>query len=110
MKQTRSVQYYQSIKNPRLDLRSRMREIASVRVRYGYRRLHILLKREGWALGKKQAYRLYCEEQLQLRSKLPKRRKMVVSRQEKFKPTKADRFGVWILLQISSLMARNFVP
>ena len=41
-------------------------------------RVHILLKREGWQLGRSQAYRLYSEEQLQLRSKLPKRRKMVV--------------------------------
>lgn len=57
-----------------------MREIAYTRVRYGYRRVHVLLRREGWQLGKSQAYRLYCEEQLQLRSKLPKRRKMVVTR------------------------------
>jgi putative transposase len=34
----------------------------------------VLLKREGWQLGKNQTYRLYSEEQLQLRSKLPRRR------------------------------------
>ena len=83
IKQTRSVQYYCSIKDPRQDLRNRMRELAHARVRYGYRRVHVLLKREGWSLGKNQAYRLYCEEQLQLRSKLPKRRKMVVARRER---------------------------
>jgi putative transposase len=80
MKQSRSVQYYQSVKDPKQALRGRMREIAQTRVRYGYRRIHVLLKREGWQLGKNQAYRLYSEEQLQLRSKLPRRRKMVVTR------------------------------
>ena len=67
-----------------------MREIAKTRVRYGYRRIHVLLKREGWQLGKNQAYRLYSEEQLQLRSKLPRRRKMVVTRQARIKPTKPN--------------------
>jgi len=59
------------------DLKARMREIANSRVQYGYRWIHVLLKREGWQLGKNQMYRLYNEEQLQLRSKLPKRRKML---------------------------------
>lgn len=44
----------------------RMREIAQTRVRYGYRRVHVLLKRKGWQLGKNQMYRLYSEGQLQL--------------------------------------------
>lgn len=62
-----------------------MREIAGTRVRYGYRRIHVLLKREGWQLGRNQAYRIYVEEQRQLRSKLPKRRKMTVLREGRFK-------------------------
>lgn len=57
-----------------------MRELAGIRIRYGYWRLHVLLKREGWQLGRNQAYRLYREERLQLRSKLPRRRKMVATR------------------------------
>jgi hypothetical protein len=36
-----------SIKDPRHDLRSRVRELAQARVRYGYRRLHVLLRRDG---------------------------------------------------------------
>nr|WP_186265382.1 IS3 family transposase [Burkholderia gladioli] len=90
LKQPRSVQYYRSVKDPRPELRSRMREIAYTRVRYGYRRVHVLLRREGWQLGRNQAYRLYCEEQLQLRSKLPKRRKMVVTRMAKIVPVKPN--------------------
>ncbi len=90
IQQHRSVQLYQSVKDPRDEIRQRMREIAQTRVRYGYRRIQVLLKREGWQLGKHLAYRLYSEEQLQLRSKLPKRRKMVVSRQAKIKPMRAN--------------------
>jgi len=86
----RSAFYYRSVKDPRLDLRSRMRELSRTRVRYGYRRLHVLLKREGWNLGRDQAYRLYCEEGLQLRSKLPRRRKMTVMRRERYVPRRVN--------------------
>lgn len=90
MKQARSVQYYRSVKDPKVALRRRMRELAQVRVRYGHRRLHVLLKREGWQLGRNQTCRLYCKEQLQLRSKRPKRRKMAVSRVSRITPRSAD--------------------
>jgi len=90
VKQHRSNQHYRSVKDPRHDLRLRMRELAQVRVRYGYRRLHVLLRREGWRLGRNQAYRLYREEHLQLRSKLPRRRKMVVLRRERIRARRAD--------------------
>jgi len=95
IKQTRSTDYYRSTKDPRHDLRARMREIAGTRVRYGYRRIHVLLKREGWQLGRNQAYRIYVEERLQLRSKLPKRRKMTVLREGRFKPQRAGE--VWAM-------------
>lgn len=52
----------------------RLRELAAARVRYGYRRLHILLRREGWAVNAKRVYRLYCEEKLQMRTRTPRRR------------------------------------
>jgi putative transposase len=52
----------------------RLRELAAARVRYGYRRLHILLQREGWRINAKRVYRLYCEENLGLRTRTPKRR------------------------------------
>jgi len=86
----RSVLYYRSVKARRNDLRARMRELARTRVRYGYRRLHVLLKREGWVLGREQAYRLYREEGLQLRSKLPRRRKMSVTRRERYVPRRVN--------------------
>ena len=52
----------------------RIKELAAVRVRYGYRRIHVLLQREGWAVNQKRVYRIYCEEGLNLRKKRPKKR------------------------------------
>jgi putative transposase len=48
-------------------VRVRLRELASVRRRFGYRRLHILLTREGIAMNHKKLRRLYREERLQVR-------------------------------------------
>ena len=70
----RSVYYYKSVKDDRA-LRHRICEIAETRIRYGYKRIHILLRREGWHVNHKKVYRIYCEEGLNLRSKRPKRRK-----------------------------------
>ena len=55
-------------------LRRRLRELAGTHVRYGYRRLTVLLRREGWHVNAKRIYRLYREEELIVRSK--QRRKM----------------------------------
>jgi putative transposase len=43
-------------------------------VRYGYRRLHILLRREGWRINHKRVYRLYREEGLGIQAKRRKKR------------------------------------
>jgi putative transposase len=45
----------------------RLRELAAERRPFGYRRLGILLRREGVAMNKKKLYRLYCEEGLSVR-------------------------------------------
>ncbi len=65
-----------------------MREIAYTHVRYGCRRVDVLLRREGRQLGR--AYRMYCEKRLQLRSKLLKRRKTVVTRMAKIVPVRPN--------------------
>ena len=47
----------------------RLREVAAARVRFGYRRLTVLLRREGWRVNAKRIYRLYTEEGLTVRTK-----------------------------------------
>ena len=74
---TRSTVRYQSIADDRAELRIRLRDLAASRVRYGYRRLHILLRREGYQVNAKLVYRLYVEEGLCIRRRSPKRRKSV---------------------------------
>ena len=48
--------------------------MAATRVRYGYRRIHVLLQREGWQINHKRTRRIYRELGLQLRNKTPKRK------------------------------------
>jgi putative transposase len=50
-------------------LRSRLREPSSERRRFGYRRLHILLEREGWDMSWKKFCRIYREERLTVRKR-----------------------------------------
>jgi transposase InsO family protein len=65
----RSTYYYRSRTNPQTELRIRLKELAAARVRYGSRRLHILLMREGWKINHQRVYRLYKEEGQNLRLK-----------------------------------------
>lgn len=70
----RSLSVYTSKRGTQAELKQRIKEICQIRVRYGYRRVCVLLKREGWAVNAKRIYRLYKELGLQLRNKVPKRR------------------------------------
>ncbi len=54
-------------------LRERILALAQERPRYGYRRIQVLLEREGWAVNRKKTYRIYREEQLSVRRKKRKR-------------------------------------
>src|SRR4051794_35910321 len=64
----------ESYRDPQQALRMRLKELAAVRVRFGYLRLWALLRREGWQVNKKRIYRLYRMEGLEVRTK--KRRKL----------------------------------
>lgn len=65
---TRWINRYQSRRDPQAELRIRIKELAGSRVRYGYRRLTVLLRREGREVNAKRVYRLYREEGLQVRT------------------------------------------
>jgi putative transposase len=65
---TRWSHRYRSCRDAQDALRLRLRELAGTRTRYGYRRLTVLVRREGWKVNTKRVYRLYREEQLQVRT------------------------------------------
>lgn len=52
----------------------RLKELAGVRIRFGYRRLTTLLRREGWAINAKRVYRIYRQEELAVRTRVRKKR------------------------------------
>jgi putative transposase len=91
---TRSMYYYRSRMDPQTALRHRMREIAHARVRFGYRRVYIMLRREGWDVGKDRFYRLYREENLGLRRKRPWRHVSAVHRLERRPAARANEVHV----------------
>jgi putative transposase len=80
-----------------------MREIAQTRVRYGYRKIRVLLNREGWKVGKKLVYRLYREEGLALRHKPRRKRRASLQRRERCRPTAPNQ--VWTLDFVTDQLA-----
>lgn len=65
---------YQSQRAPDTVLRGRLRELANERRRFGYRRLFVLLRREGEPSGINRIYRLYREEGLTVRKRKARRK------------------------------------
>lgn len=65
---------YQSVRPPETELRQRLRDLANERRRFGYRRLFILLRREGEMSGINRIYRLYREEGLMVRKRRARRK------------------------------------
>jgi len=77
----RASMRYASVRPPQTALCRRRRELAEVRVHYGYRRMYVLLRREGWTVNHKRVYRMYRAEGLSLRRKKPKRRRAAMKRE-----------------------------
>ena len=65
---------YQPVKKDERALILRIRDLAAAHLRYGYRRITVLLKREGWSVGKKRVYCIYKAEGLEVRTKKGKKR------------------------------------
>jgi putative transposase len=89
----RSVVRYESRADPQTALRMRLRELAMARVGYGYRRLHVLLGREGWRVNHKRVYRLYRDEGLGMRKRTPRRRKACLKRE--LRPAAVEKNECW---------------
>lgn len=80
---SRVVYLYRSVGRDNTALVMRMKEITQTRVHYGYRRVHVMLKREGYKDNHKRVYRLYREQGMSLRHKRPRRNKAARLRQPK---------------------------
>jgi putative transposase len=84
-----STFHYKSRRTDQAAVERRIKEICETRVRYGYRPVQVLLRREGWEINMKKTRRIYNELGLQLRNKHPKRRvkaKLREDRQEAVGP------------------------
>jgi putative transposase len=77
---SRRLVWYRSRRPDDAVLRRRLHELAGVRVAFGSRRLHILLRREGLRVNYKKVHRLYVEEALQLTPRRRRRRRAAVIR------------------------------
>ena len=89
----RSAMYYIKCKRDDEAIRKRITEIAQTRIRYGFQRIHTLLRREGWKDNLKRVYRIYKEEGLNLRTKRPRRNKSAAHRLDR--PELQGPFQVW---------------
>ncbi len=70
---SRSLYRYRSPRAPCARLRDRIEQIAAAKRRYGHRRIHVLLRREGWRINRKLTYRLYREAGRAVRRRKRKR-------------------------------------
>ncbi len=75
-------------------VKERLRELASERPRFSYRRLHVLLRRGGMLINRKKTYRLYCGEKLHLR---PKKRRRITRSVRVVPPDPAGINQIWTM-------------
>jgi putative transposase len=90
-----STYHYKSRRREQAGIEARIREICETRVRYGYRRVHVLLRREGWDINMKRTHRIYNELGLQLRNKTPKRRVKAKLREDRCAASRVN--DVWAM-------------
>lgn len=86
----RATHRYERVRDDQAVLRSRIKEIAGVHVTWGYPRIWIKLRREGWSVNRKRIYRLYKEEGLCVGRHKPRRHKSSVTRPERTTATRAN--------------------
>ena len=88
LRQSRATQRYTSKARDQSPLRIRLRDLALSRPRYGYRRLHVLLRREGWPVNAKRVWRHYKLLELNMRRKVGREKRASQLRVEPPAPTR----------------------
>lgn len=95
MKIDRSPYIYKSRRGEQAELKLKIKDICQTLVRYGYRRVHVMLRRGVRPVNPKRIYRLYKEMDLQLRNKVPKPRVKAKLRTDRTEPTHSNH--VWAM-------------
>jgi putative transposase len=90
----RATVRYEAKRSDDGDLRERLKALAAERRRFGYRRLHVLLRREGHAVNRKRVQRIYREERLMVRRR-GGRKRAIGTRAPLERPASAN--GCWSL-------------
>jgi putative transposase len=98
----RSTIRYRPTRSDQAALRLRIRDLAETRVRYGYFRIYILLRREGWMVNHKRVHRLYREDGLSLRLKRPRRHVTAATRERQ--PAAAAPNELWSMDFVSDAL------
>jgi putative transposase len=80
---SRRLVWYRSKRHDDAAVRRRLHELATTRIAYGSRRLHILLRRDGLRINYKKVHRLYVEEGLQLKPRRRRRRRAATQRMQR---------------------------
>lgn len=76
----RSSVRYRSVRPDDAELRKAMKAVATERRRFGYRRVHVMLERQGWQVNQKKLRRLYREEKLQVTKRGGRKRALGIRR------------------------------
>ena len=93
---------YVAHKPDQAPLRLRIHDLAATRMRYGYFRIYILLRREGWLVNHKRVYRLYREDGLSLRLRRPRRNVSAANRERQ--PAAAAPNEMWSMDFVSDAL------
>jgi putative transposase len=99
-----SSYHYKARRGDQAGIEARIKDICQTRVRYGYGRVYVLLRREGWEINQKRTRWIYSELGMELRNKTPKRRakaKLREDRQEAIRPN-----DVWAMTSCTTSWRR----
>ncbi|MDR7222762.1 putative transposase [Aminobacter aminovorans] len=104
-----STYHYKTRSRDQAGIDARSKDICTTRVRYGYRRVHVMLTREGWDFNMKRTYRIYRELGLQLRNKTPKGRVKAKPRDDRQPAVEPTTCELWTSFTTNSQRARKSV-
>ncbi len=97
----RSTYHYQSRRSNPAFLKKRIREICDTHVRYGYRRVYHISRREPWVVNAKKFYRLYRELACNCATRPPSDGSMLSCARIVPRPSGRTMYGRWTLCTIS---------